>query len=146
MLLDDINDIATVLSQTTFNKEFPHGKTTRNVKDYVKTYFCRRACDHWSSTYSDDFIWEDLYFRHSTEENMLDLLHKVEMWTQGKKKTKRKRETRTEEDAEFKGGHINEDELLKTPRKKQKTSAVSTPRKQRTPSRLLTPSHKRFIP
>ncbi len=78
---------------------------------------------------------------------MLDLLHQVETWTADRTKAKRKRETRKEEDdGEFTGGHIHEDELLKTPRKKQKTSAVSTPRKQRTPSKLLTPSHKRFTP
>jgi len=69
------------------------------------------------------------------------LLHRVELITKGA--GKRKSVKNTKEDDDFRGGDPDDEEILRTPRKKQKTSGVSTPKKPRTPSKLLTPSHKR---
>ena len=46
--------------------------------------------------------------------------------------------------SEHEGSEVDE-EVLATPRKRQKTTKLTTPRKPRTPSKLLTPSHKRYV-
>ena len=128
-----------ILSQTELLARYPTGKIPRKSKQYGKTFVCRRGCNTRTSTYTDEFKWEDIH--HGTEEEVQQLIDQLELDTGSKKKRPPKR---VKEEETF-AGEFGEDEKKETPRKRQKTSAVSTPQKVRTPSKLLTPSHKRFL-
>ncbi|KAH7323736.1 P-loop containing nucleoside triphosphate hydrolase protein [Rhexocercosporidium sp. MPI-PUGE-AT-0058] len=140
--LESINGTAYVMSEKAFNKKYPTGKIPKHSRELGKTFICRRGCDTRTAKYTDEFIWEDI--QHSNEDQVNDLLVRIESETKSTKK--RKYQKRTRRDDDFKGGFVDEDELeTHTPRKKQKFSTVSTPKKPRTPSKLLTPSHKRVV-
>lgn len=140
--LESINGAAFIMSEAAFNKKYPNGKIPKGAKEYGKTFVCRRGVDPRRAQYTEEFVWEDI--RHSNEEEMEHLIHRMEMETGCKKKrasTKRKKA-----DTDFSVHHIGEDDDedgVSTPRKKQKTINHITPRKPRTPSKL-TPSHKRY--
>lgn len=139
--LESINGTAYIMSEKAFNKKYPTGKIPKRSREYGKTFICRRGCDTRTAKYTDEFIWEDI--QHGSEDQVNDLLVRIESETKPTKK--RKYQKRTKGDDDFKGGFVDEDELeTHTPRKKQKFSMVSTPKKPRTPSKLLTPSHKRY--
>ena len=125
------------MSAEAFNRKYPTGKIPKRSKDYGKTFICRRGCNTKTTTYTEEFIWEDIY--HGTEADVEELIQRLQAETTATRKRSKKR-MRVE--ADFKDEDV-EDEEDQTLRKKQKTSAVSTPRKPRTPSKLLTPSHKR---
>jgi origin recognition complex subunit 1 len=130
------------MSEKAFNSKYPSGKIPRKSKDFGKTFICRRGCNTRAATYTPEFKWEDI--QHETEEDMNQLIERIESGTQPTKK--RKIEKRTKADDDFKGGYVDEEEMeLETPKKIRKHSAVSTPRKIQTPSKLLTPSHKRVV-
>lgn len=102
-----------------------------------------------SVTYTDEFVWEDVY--HNTEESVEKLIEKIEniIPNDKRKKLTLPRENYDDnDDASIVSAQDDSDvdeEILATPRKKQKTSKAITPRKPRTPSKLLTPSHKRYV-
>ncbi|KAH6707648.1 P-loop containing nucleoside triphosphate hydrolase protein [Leptodontidium sp. 2 PMI_412] len=140
--LESINGTAYIMSEKAFNKKYPTGKIPKRSREHGKTFICRRGCDTRTAKYTDEFIWEDI--QHGSEDQVNDLLVRIESETKPTKK--RKYQKRTKGDDDFKGGFVDEDELeTHTPRKKQKFSMVSTPKKPRTPSKLLTPSHKRVV-
>ena len=137
--MDSIDGKAIVLSQADFLARHPTGKIPRKSKEYAKTFVCRRGCNTRTSTYTQEFKWEDIH--HGTEEEVQLLIDRLESDTGSKKKRPQKR---IKEEEDF-AGNFGDDDEVETPRKKQKTSAVSTPRKVRTPSKLLTPSHRRYV-
>ena len=128
-----------MLSKKAFDKKYHTGTIPKKSKDFSSTFFCRRACDNQTTRYSDEINWED--FPRNNEGELMLLLHRVETITKGA--GKRRSVKNTKEDDDFRGGDPDDEEILRTPRKKQKTSGISTPKKIRTPSKLLTPSHKR---
>jgi origin recognition complex subunit 1 len=141
--LESINGTATVMSEKAFNARYPNGKISRKAKEYGKTFVCRRGCNTRTSTYTEEFKWEDVY--DGTEESLGKLMKRLENDTTA---TRKKRpEKRKVADDDFTGVDVADSDLeQETPRKKQKfSSAASTPRKIRTPSKLLTPRHKRYI-
>lgn len=132
-----------MMSEKAFNSKYPNGKIPRKAKGYGKTFVCRRGCNARTSTYTEEFKWEDVY--DGTEESLCKLRERLENDTTA---TRRKRpQKRKIADDEFAGVDVADSDLeQETPRKKQKfSSAASTPRKIRTPSKLLTPSHKRYV-
>jgi origin recognition complex subunit 1 len=142
--LESINGTAIIMSEKAFNTKFPNGKLPRKAKGYGKTFVCRRGCNTRTSTYTEEFKWEDVY--EGTEESLSKLMKRLENDTTA---TRKKRpEKRKIGDDDFTGVDVADSDLeQETPKKKQKfSSAASTPRKIRTPSKLLTPSHKRHVP
>ncbi|PVH83107.1 P-loop containing nucleoside triphosphate hydrolase protein [Cadophora sp. DSE1049] len=140
--LESINGTAYIMSEKVFNKKYPIGKIPKKARENGKTFICRRGCDTRAVKYTEEFIWEDI--AHGNEDEVTELLTRIESETKSTKK--RKNQRRTKGDDDFKGGFVDDDELeTHTPRKKQKFSNVSTPKKPRTPSKLLTPSHKRVV-
>jgi origin recognition complex subunit 1 len=137
--LESINGKATIMSDKTFHVRYPAGKIPRKSKEYEKTFICRRGCNTRTATYTEEFVWEDIY--HGTEEDVADLIDRLKRDTKATRK--RRKETRITEDDNFDGEDVDQEPA--TPRKRQKTSTVSTPRKLRTPSKLVTPSHKRYF-
>lgn len=141
--LESINGTAIIMSEKTFNTRYPNGKIPRKTKGYGKTFVCRRGCNTRTSTYTEEFKWEDIY--DGTEEGLNKLIKRLEDDTTA---TRKKRpEKRKIADDDFTGVDVADSDLEQdTPRKKQKfSSAASTPRKIRTPSKLLTPNHKRYV-
>ncbi len=129
------------MSEKAFNAKYTNGKIPRKARGFGKTFVCRRGCNTRTATYTEEFIWEDVY--DGTEEGLTRLRERIENDTTAtRKKRPGKRKIADDEFAGENGG--DSDVELQTPRKKQKfSSAVSTPRKMRTPSKLVTPSHKR---
>ena len=141
--LESINGTAIIMSEKAFNAKYSNGKIPRKSKGYGKTFICRRGCNTRTSTYTEEFKWDDIY--NGTEESLTKLIRRLENDTTA---TRKKRpEKRKIADDEFRGVDVADSDLeQETPRKKQKFSSVaSTPRKIRTPSKLLTPSHKRHV-
>ncbi|XDG10490.1 hypothetical protein ABKA04_010105 [Annulohypoxylon sp. FPYF3050] len=159
--LASINGRAVVMSQHEFLRKYPNGKVPRNSSGYNKTFVCRRGCNTRTSTYTDEFVWEDVY---SGKEDIGDLLELV----QSKTRSTRKRNhgvsleadyvaTRPEQDDDY---HSDDDaarQKVGTPRKRQKTTKVVTPSNRRvivkkalefTPlaTRTLSPSYHQSSP
>lgn len=122
-----------------FNSQYPNGKIPRNSKGYGKTFICRRGCNTRTATYTEEFIWEDVY--PGVDGDIEQLIDRVEQDT----KTARRKpiENQPEEDGHDFSTVDGLEDPLETPRKRRKLSMALTPTKQRTPSKLLTPSHKR---
>ena len=93
-LLASINGKATVLSYQAFLKRYPSGKISRSSKDFGKTFVCRRGCNTRTATYTDEFVWEDIYQR---ADDITGLIKRVKSQT---KATRRKRKRVEEYEAE----------------------------------------------
>jgi origin recognition complex subunit 1 len=144
--IESIKTKATILTESAFTARYPSKKIPRKAKEeYGKTFICRRGCNLGTTTYTEEFNWE--HIKHTTEEDVLELWERLKSETKsrrgrkpGQKVAKRKREDYI---SDVEAGDNYHDDVIETPRKKNKHSTVSTPRKPRTPSKLLTPSHKR---
>ena len=137
--LSSINGKATIVSRQGFQSKYPTGKVPRSSKDYGKIFICRRGCNTRTTTYTEDFIWEDIY---QGADDILPLIERV----QGQTKATRKRKRHDEDDvAEWEVA--NEGEEPKTPSKRRKFSQASTPtsKSKRTPKKFTTPTHKRIV-
>ncbi|KAL2015060.1 hypothetical protein VTK56DRAFT_6420 [Thermocarpiscus australiensis] len=147
--LTTINGKAHIMSQVTFMKKYPNGKVPRKSKEYGKVFICRRGCNTRTCTYTEEFVWEDIYRGRGDLDNLLDFVRK------GTKATRRRRpakdqsseqDYKLEEDDEDRG----KDYGPGTPRtpKKARTQDAATPSSRRKPpvSKPATPSsHRRIL-
>ncbi|TVY51549.1 Origin recognition complex subunit 1 [Lachnellula cervina] len=138
--LDSIIEKATILTESEFAIKFPKGTIPRKSAYFGKVFVCRRGCNLKSTTYSEEFSWNDI--SHDTEDDVIRLMERLKSETKATKKSRLDKRKRGDDEFDLKD---EADDEPGTPRKKHKTFAVSTPRKPRTPSKLLTPSHKRVI-
>ncbi|KAH0545004.1 hypothetical protein FGG08_000930 [Glutinoglossum americanum] len=139
--LASINGKASVVSPKTLLSEYPNGKVPRSSRDYGKIFVCRRGCNTRTATYTEEFIWEDIYT--GQEEDIFALIERVRSGTKATRKVRG--EERQEYEPHFEGDDDNE--LPNTPRKKRKLNSVSTPKSRgsaATPQKLTTPTHKRI--
>jgi origin recognition complex subunit 1 len=118
---------------------YPTGKIPRSSKEYGKTFICRRGCNTRTATYTEEFIWEDVF--RGTEVDVHKLIDKIQNET--KVTRKKRREQRTRRDSDIDMMDDSEGERTTTPQKRRRKAIVGTPQKPRTPIKLLTPSHKR---
>lgn len=162
--LASINGKAVILSREKYQQKYPNGKIPRNSPGHNKTFICRRGCNTRTATYTDEFVWEDIY--HGKEEDIAQLLDFVESKT---KATRRKRKAdhpaqetaflvdRDDYDHDEEGLDEPRKPTATTPRKRQKTTKISTPSNRRivlkkalefTPlgTRILSPSHHQSSP
>jgi origin recognition complex subunit 1 len=124
-----------------FNKKYPNGKVPRSAKEFGKVFICRRGCNTRTATYTEEFIWEDIY---RGAEDLDDLRDRIK---QGTKLTRRRRTTRDESpEREYTAREdANADpEQLRTPKKARVHDAL-TPSKRRSASKPLTPSHRKYV-
>lgn len=160
--LASINGKAFVMSLEKFSQKYSNGKIPRNSPAHNKTFICRRGCNTRTTTYTDEFVWEDLY--HGNEDDVAALMEFVDSNT---KTTRKKRKTDLpplEAAYAADGGETDNDEdtgaperqTAVTPRKRQKTKLV-TPSSRKivlkkalefTPlgTRILSPSHHQSSP
>ncbi|KAL7628188.1 Origin recognition complex, subunit 1 [Parahypoxylon ruwenzoriense] len=161
--LASINDKAVVLSRQKFSQRYPSGKIPRGSPGFDKTFLCRRGCNTRTTTYTQEFIWEDVY--SGKAEDIGDLLELVQNGTRPTRK-RRRDDAFTREAAYVPANQEQDDDYASddaaqpvpiTPRKSQKTSRVVTPSNRRvvvkkalefTPlaTRTLSPSHHQSSP
>lgn len=59
--LASINGKATILSERAFLERWPSGKVPKSSKDFGKAFVCRRGCSTRTATYTEEFVWEDVF-------------------------------------------------------------------------------------
>lgn len=116
------------------------GKIPRNSRDYGKTFICRRGCNTRTATYTEEFIWEDIF--SGTEQDIYNLIQRVKSETKATRK-RNPSKTAVDEDSSTDSAE-NHDTKIFTPRKKRRVS-LSTPQKHQSLSRNLTPTNKRYV-
>ncbi|KAF5122114.1 Origin recognition complex subunit 1 [Metarhizium anisopliae] len=87
--LASINGKAKVMSLEAFLSKYPSGKIPRQSKDYGKTFVCRRGCNTRTATYTEEFIWEEMY---SSVDDMFKLIDFVEKNTKAARGRRKARE------------------------------------------------------
>lgn len=87
--LASINGKATVLSQQAFLERWPSGKVPKSSKDFGKVFVCKRGCSTRTATYTEEFLWEDVF---GGAEDLPALIERVK----GETKATRKKRKRSE--------------------------------------------------
>lgn len=77
-----INGHAEICSEKVFKERFPQGIGKRS-KNAGKVFVCRRGCNPRTATYTEEFIWEDIFQGRDTDVN------KLLKWVQEKTTSKR---------------------------------------------------------
>ncbi|KAF2746432.1 P-loop containing nucleoside triphosphate hydrolase protein [Sporormia fimetaria CBS 119925] len=140
--LTTINGTAKVMSPERFQKLYPNGQPKRGSKDYGKVFVCRRGCNTRTTTYTPEFIWEDVY---SGADDIPALVELVESHTKATRKRGRPRK-QVEDGDDFVVADDDEDAAPKTPRKRRKLNDPVTPTSGKKDNRkFLTPTHKRIV-
>lgn len=139
-----INGKANIVSHLDFAAKYPNGKIPRQNRAYGKTFICRRGCNQRTATYTDEFVWEDVYHGPQDIETLQNLVQTQTIQTRKRKTTEKP--SMPSQDADY----AVKDQDPETPRKKRKlTSAATTPtsrqKQRKTPSKLLTPAHRRIM-
>ncbi|KAI1214016.1 P-loop containing nucleoside triphosphate hydrolase protein [Annulohypoxylon truncatum] len=134
--LASINGRAVVMSQQEFLRKYPNGKVPRNSPGYNKTFVCRRGCNTRTSTYTDEFVWEDVY---SGKEDIGVLLELV----QSKTRSTRKRNHNASLEADYVVTRPEQDDDYHSDDAVRRT--VTTPRKRQKTTRVVTPSNRRVV-
>ncbi|KAG6033298.1 hypothetical protein E4U41_006946 [Claviceps citrina] len=96
--LASINGKAKVSSLDSFLSTYPSGKIARNSKDYGKTFICRRGCNTRTATYTDEFVWEELYTGVGDLFRLIDFVEKGTKAVRGRRKV---REQKSPEDTVY---------------------------------------------
>jgi origin recognition complex subunit 1 len=137
--LTSINGKASIMSAEAYLAKYPNGRILRSSRDYGKTFICRRGCDTRSTTYTAEFVWEDVF--HGAED-IYSLIERVKSET---KPTRKRRYDRSViDDGDEFTMESGQNHPFETPTKKQKNSVTNTPRKLQSQSKLVTPTHKRL--
>jgi origin recognition complex subunit 1 len=74
------------MSLAAFNKRYPSGSIPRKSPDYGKVFVCRRGCNTRTATYTEEFVWEDIY---AGAGDIQDLIDRVQSQTKATRKRKR---------------------------------------------------------
>lgn len=136
------------MSQQAFMNEFPTGKVPRKSKEYGKVFVCRRGCNTRTCTYTEEFIWEDIYHCREDLEALQERLQKETKATRKKKPAKDEspeRDYKFEADPEAEGEYAPG--VYRTPKKARIRDAVTpSSRHKKTGNKPATPSsHRRIV-
>lgn len=83
-----INGRATIVSPRAFLQKYPDGIVPRDSEDFGKLFVCRRGVNQKKTTYTDEFVWEEVYRGFQDLENLFEM---VEDQTTIKPNRKRRR-------------------------------------------------------
>jgi len=86
--LASINGKASILSLKTFLTRFPTGKVPRFSKESGKIFICRRGCNTRTATYTDEFVWEDIY--NGSRQELDALIERIQRETKATRKRRRR--------------------------------------------------------
>lgn len=136
------------MSQQAFVNKFPTGKVPRKSKEYGKVFVCRRGCNTRTCTYTEEFIWEDIYHGREDLEALQERLQKETKATRKKKPAKDEspeRDYKFEADPEADGEYAPG--VYRTPKKARTRDAVTpSSRHKKTGNKPATPSsHRRIV-
>ncbi|KAF4451033.1 origin recognition complex subunit 1 [Fusarium austroafricanum] len=123
--LASINGKAKLMSQDTFLTKYPQGRIPRNNGDYGKVFVCRRGCNTRTATYTDEFIWEEVY---SGEDDLFALMDRIKA---GTKATRRRRKARSASPVD---DTYHPPQVPQTPTKTGRGSVAATPTSRRSQS------------
>ena len=132
------------MSPTAYLSKYPSGRIPRGSRDYGKTFICRRGCNVRTATYTEEFVWDEIF--KGTEQDIYDLIQRVQKETKATRKRKAERQGLKRDLDDL----VQDDEFMgpSTPKKRRKTTAAGTPKSHqgiRTPQKLQTPTHKRIV-
>ncbi|KAF5550350.1 origin recognition complex subunit 1 [Fusarium phyllophilum] len=137
--LASINGKAKIMSHDGFLARYPQGKVPRNDPDFGKVFVCRRGCNTRTATYTDEFLWEEIY---GGEHDLFALMDRVKT---GTKATRRRRKARSPSPSD---DTYHPAQIPQTPTKTGRGSVAATPtsrRSQATPgSRVKRSASKRL--
>ncbi|KAF2495937.1 P-loop containing nucleoside triphosphate hydrolase protein [Lophium mytilinum] len=143
--LTTINGKANVVSLETFNSKHPSGQIKKSSKNYGKMFICRRGCNTRTTTYTEEFKWEDLY-------KGVEDVEALQVFVDSHTKSTRKKQARPKTDNadldDFVVNDDGEDGVPRTPKKRRRLNEAATPtskRKDQTLGKFLTPTHKRIV-
>ncbi|KAF4549502.1 Origin recognition complex subunit 1-like protein [Elsinoe fawcettii] len=138
--LATINGKATVMSYAKFQEKHPSGKISRGSSGYGKTFVCRRGCNPRTASYTDEFVWDDVYRGAADIDSLLSLLESQTVQTRKRKSTIKASQADLDE---FVIGDGEEDG---TPRKRRKLDVTPKNRAEKKPKpALTTPTHRRIV-
>lgn len=86
--LASINGKAWILSPKTFLTRFPTGKVPRSSKESGKIFICRRGCNTRTATYTDEFVWDDIY--KGSQQDLDALIGRIQRETKATRKRRRR--------------------------------------------------------
>ncbi|KAK3986923.1 P-loop containing nucleoside triphosphate hydrolase protein [Cladorrhinum sp. PSN332] len=146
--LTTINGKAYVFSQEAFAKKYPTGKVPRKSKEFGKVFICRRGCNTRTCTYTEEFVWEDIYHGKEDIQALQDMIRSE---TKATRKARAAKADSPDRDFKFEGDADQDGDyapgLLRTPKKARTKDAV-TPSSRRKPGagKPATPSsHRRIL-
>ncbi|KAM0339819.1 hypothetical protein ACHAPU_010772 [Fusarium lateritium] len=120
--LASINGKAKIMSQDAFLAKYPQGRIPRTHSDYGKTFVCRRGCNTRTATYTDEFIWEEVY---SGEDDLFALMDRIKTGTKATRKRRKARSPSPTDDA------YHPPQIPQTPTKTGRGSTAATPTSRR---------------
>lgn len=142
--LTSINGTAKIVSRDKFFELYPKGhppKKRATLADYRKTIICRRGVKQRTSKYTEEFVWEKIYY---SAQDLLGLIDRIKKETRGPRK--RLGSPSPQNDTEYKNIKHQENDLPATPKKKRRAaSASATPASSRKSNKFITPTHKRIV-
>src|ERR1700753_2206920 len=112
-----------------------------------KVFVCRMGCNTRTATYTNEFVWEDIY---QGEKNLGDLIYLVQSQTKATRKRQPGESRPKKEDKEDYDFVVPDyDDEPHTPKKRRKHTDIdaTTPKSKNkaTPRKFLTPTHKRIV-
>ncbi|SPQ19340.1 75bfc01f-7ba5-4eb4-9f35-239848eb4f4c [Thermothielavioides terrestris] len=146
--LTTINGKARIMSEAAFKAKYPTGKVPRKANEYGKVFICRRGCNTRTCTYTEEFVWEEVYRGRGDIESLQDLVR------QGSKATRRRRAAKEEpSDQDYKLTADDDDDregdyapgAPRTPKKARTRDAVTPSSRRKLGSKPATPSSHRRI-
>ncbi|KAH6627956.1 P-loop containing nucleoside triphosphate hydrolase protein [Chaetomium tenue] len=149
----DVNSLATlngkahILSEAAFMAKYPTGKVPRKSSEFGKVFICRRGCNTRTGTYTDEFVWEDIYRGREDMETLQDMVLKNTKATRKRRQTK---EEPTDKDYKHDAADGEEGDYApgtpRTPKRARTRDAVTPSSKRKPGSKPATPSsHRRIL-
>lgn len=129
------------MSEQVFRRKYPSGKVPRNAKEFGKVFICRRGCNTRTATYTDEFVWEDIY--HGAED-IEELSDRIKRETKATRRRRTQKDESPELDYTARDDGDDDHEQIRTP-KKARTHDALTPSKRRSTSKPMTPSHRKYV-
>jgi origin recognition complex subunit 1 len=140
--LQSINGKASIYSLDAFLKKYPNGKVPRNSKEYGKAFVCRRGCNTRTASYTEEFVWEEIF--HGTQEDVFNLIEHVKKATKATRRRRAPKEESPDPEYNVKQANEEDEDYKRTPRKAG-SQHLSTPRKRKPGSNAVTPSsHRKY--
>lgn len=134
---------ANVVSAEKLKAKYPSGRIPRKSPDNGTTFVCRRGVTARTATYTDEFVWEDVY--HGVEDiDALATRVKTETPATRGHKPSVVLKPKQPKDLDFVVADDEDKENeQRTPKKRRKFEPGTPKTKDRTPSKFTTPTSKR---